>query len=55
MEQLPERAFDVGNRGTCMAVTMAGGNGAEGFNSLFSNIYSTFLQRAYDQIMPRFG
>lgn len=49
MEQLPERAFDVGIAEQ-HAVTMAGGMAAEGLIP-FCNIYSTFLQRAYDQII----
>lgn len=49
MEQLPERAFDVGIAEQ-HAVTMAGGMAAEGLVP-FCNIYSTFLQRAYDQII----
>ena len=49
MEQLPDRAFDVGIAEQ-HAVTMAGGMAAEGLVP-FCNIYSTFLQRAYDQII----
>jgi 1-deoxy-D-xylulose-5-phosphate synthase len=49
MEQLPERAFDVGIAEQ-HAVTMAGGMAAEGLIP-FCNIYSTFLQRAYDQVI----
>jgi 1-deoxy-D-xylulose-5-phosphate synthase len=49
MEHLPERAFDVGIAEQ-HAVTMAGGMAAEGLVP-FCNIYSTFLQRAYDQII----
>jgi 1-deoxy-D-xylulose-5-phosphate synthase len=49
MEQIPERAFDVGIAEQ-HAVTMAGGMAAEGLVP-FCNIYSTFLQRAYDQII----
>ncbi len=49
MEKLPERAFDVGIAEQ-HAVTMAGGMAAEGLVP-FCNIYSTFLQRAYDQII----
>lgn len=49
MEQLPERAFDVGIAEQ-HAVTMAGAMAAEGLIP-FCNIYSTFLQRAYDQII----
>jgi 1-deoxy-D-xylulose-5-phosphate synthase len=49
MEQIPERAFDVGIAEQ-HAVTMASGMAAEGLVP-FCNIYSTFLQRAYDQII----
>ncbi|MBC8767397.1 1-deoxy-D-xylulose-5-phosphate synthase [Arenibacter sp. BSSL-BM3] len=49
MEQLPDRAFDVGIAEQ-HAVTMAAGMAAEGLVP-FCNIYSTFLQRAYDQII----
>ena len=50
MEAFPERAFDVGIAEQ-HAVTMAAGLAAEGMIP-FCNIYSTFLQRAYDQIDP---
>jgi len=49
MEELPERAFDVGIAEQ-HAVTLAAGMAIEGFIP-FCNIYSTFLQRAYDQII----
>lgn len=49
MEQIPERAFDVGIAEQ-HAVTMAAGMAAEGLVP-FCNIYSTFLQRAYDQVI----
>ncbi|MEM1259001.1 MAG: 1-deoxy-D-xylulose-5-phosphate synthase [Bacteroidota bacterium] len=49
MEQLPERAFDVGIAEQ-HAVTLAAGMAAEGLIP-FCNIYSTFLQRAYDQVI----
>ncbi|MCK0190492.1 1-deoxy-D-xylulose-5-phosphate synthase [Arenibacter sp. F20364] len=49
MEQIPERAFDVGIAEQ-HAVTLAGGMATEGLVP-FCNIYSTFLQRAYDQII----
>ncbi|NJB71686.1 1-deoxy-D-xylulose-5-phosphate synthase [Saonia flava] len=49
MEQIPERAFDVGIAEQ-HAVTMAAGMAAEGLIP-FCNIYSTFLQRAYDQVI----
>ncbi len=48
-EQFPERAFDVGIAEQ-HAVTFAAGLAAEGFKP-FCAIYSTFLQRAYDQIV----
>jgi len=49
MEQIPERAFDVGIAEQ-HAVTMAAGMAAEGLLP-FCAIYSTFLQRAYDQLI----
>jgi len=49
MEALPERAFDVGIAEQ-HAVTMAAGMAAEGLIP-FCNIYSTFLQRGYDQLI----
>ncbi len=49
MEELPARAFDVGIAEQ-HAVTLAAGMAAEGLVP-FCNIYSTFLQRAYDQII----
>ena len=49
MEEIPERAFDVGIAEQ-HAVTMAAGMAAEGMVP-FCNIYSTFLQRAYDQVI----
>ncbi len=49
MAQLPDRAFDVGIAEQ-HAVTMAAGLAAEGMVP-FCNIYSTFLQRAYDQVI----
>lgn len=45
----PERFFDVGIAEQ-HAVTMAAGLAAEGFKPVVA-IYSTFLQRAYDQIL----
>ncbi len=45
----PERAFDVGIAEQ-HAVTFAAGLAAEGFKP-FAAIYSTFLQRAYDQVV----
>lgn len=49
MEELPGRAFDVGIAEQ-HAVTMAAGMATEGLVP-FCNIYSTFLQRAYDQVI----
>ena len=49
MAEMPERAFDVGIAEQ-HAVTMAAGMAAEGLVP-FCNIYSTFLQRAYDQVI----
>ncbi|MCK5440516.1 MAG: 1-deoxy-D-xylulose-5-phosphate synthase [Maribacter sp.] len=49
MEEIPERAFDVGIAEQ-HAVTLSAGMAAEGLVP-FCNIYSTFLQRAYDQII----
>jgi 1-deoxy-D-xylulose-5-phosphate synthase len=49
MAALPERAFDVGIAEQ-HAVTLAAGMAAEGLVP-FCNIYSTFLQRAYDQVI----
>lgn len=49
MEVFPERAIDVGIAEQ-HAVTLAGGLAAEGL-VVFCTIYSTFLQRAYDQII----
>ncbi len=49
MDAFPERAFDVGIAEQ-HAVTFATGMATQGFN-VFCNIYSTFLQRAYDQVI----
>lgn len=49
MEEIPNRAFDVGIAEQ-HAVTMAAGMASEGLIP-FCNIYSTFLQRAYDQVI----
>ena len=49
MEEIPERAFDVGIAEQ-HAVTLAAGMSTQGLIP-FCNIYSTFLQRAYDQII----
>lgn len=49
MEALPERAFDVGIAEQ-HAVTLSAGMATQGM-TVFCNIYSTFLQRAYDQVI----
>ena len=48
-KKFPERTFDVGIAEQ-HAVTFAAGLACEGFKP-FCTIYSTFLQRAYDQLM----
>lgn len=49
MDVFPERAFDVGIAEQ-HAVTLSAGMATQGM-VVFCNIYSTFLQRAYDQII----
>ncbi|MCF6166987.1 1-deoxy-D-xylulose-5-phosphate synthase [Lutibacter sp.] len=49
LEELPERAFDVGIAEQ-HAVTLAAGMATQGLIP-YCTIYSTFLQRAYDQII----
>ncbi len=49
MDAFPERAFDVGIAEQ-HAVTLAAGMATRGF-SVYCAIYSTFLQRAYDQVI----
>lgn len=49
MDQMPSRAFDVGIAEQ-HAVTFAAGMAAQGMLP-FCNIYSSFMQRAYDQII----
>ncbi len=49
MEKFPQRAFDVGIAEQ-HAVTLAAGMATHGM-VVFCNIYSTFLQRAYDQVI----
>lgn len=49
METFPERAFDVGIAEQ-HAVTLSAGMATQGM-VVFCNIYSTFLQRAYDQVI----
>ncbi|MEM7486270.1 MAG: 1-deoxy-D-xylulose-5-phosphate synthase [Bacteroidota bacterium] len=49
MEEMPERAFDVGIAEQ-HAVTLAAGMASQGLIP-FCTIYSTFLQRAYDQVI----
>ncbi len=49
MDKMPERAFDVG---ICEqhAVTLSAGLATQGMR-VFCNIYSTFMQRAYDMVI----
>ena len=49
MEKMPDRAFDVG---ICEqhAVTLSAGLATQGMK-VFCNIYSSFMQRAYDQVV----
>ena len=49
MDAFPDRAFDVGIAEQ-HAVTLAAGMATQGM-VVFCNIYSTFLQRAYDQVI----
>ncbi|MFD1094681.1 1-deoxy-D-xylulose-5-phosphate synthase [Salegentibacter chungangensis] len=49
MQAFPERAFDVGIAEQ-HAVTLSAGMATQGF-TVFCAIYSTFLQRAYDQLI----
>jgi len=49
MDEFPKRAFDVGIAEQ-HAVTLAAGMATQGM-IVFCNIYSTFLQRAYDQLI----
>jgi len=49
MDEFPDRAFDVGIAEQ-HAVTLAAGMATQGLIP-FCNIYSTFLQRAYDQVI----
>ena len=49
MQAFPERAFDVGIAEQ-HAVTLSAGMATQGF-VVFCAIYSTFLQRAYDQVI----
>ncbi|WP_442787540.1 1-deoxy-D-xylulose-5-phosphate synthase [Flavobacterium suncheonense] len=49
MDAIPERAFDVGIAEQ-HAVTLSAGMATQGM-VVFCNIYSTFLQRAYDQVI----
>ena len=49
MKKMPNRAFDVGIAEQ-HAVTMSAGMAKEGLIP-FCNIYSTFMQRAYDQVI----
>lgn len=49
MDKMPDRAFDVG---ICEqhAVTLSAGMATQGMR-VFCNIYSTFMQRAFDQVV----
>lgn len=49
MDEMPDRAFDVG---ICEqhAVTLSAGMATQGLR-VFCNIYSSFMQRAYDQVI----
>jgi 1-deoxy-D-xylulose-5-phosphate synthase len=49
MDEMPDRAFDVG---ICEqhAVTLSAGLATQGIK-VFCNIYSSFMQRAYDQVI----
>jgi len=49
MDEIPQRAFDVGIAEQ-HAVTLAAGMATQGLIP-FCNVYSTFLQRAYDQVI----
>jgi 1-deoxy-D-xylulose-5-phosphate synthase len=49
MDEIPDRAFDVGIAEQ-HAVTLSAGMATQGM-IVFCNIYSTFLQRAYDQVI----
>ncbi|MGB1210244.1 MAG: 1-deoxy-D-xylulose-5-phosphate synthase, partial [Lacinutrix venerupis] len=49
MDEIPERAFDVGIAEQ-HAVTLAAGMATQNLIP-FCNVYSTFLQRAYDQVI----
>jgi 1-deoxy-D-xylulose-5-phosphate synthase len=49
MEAMPDRAFDVGIAEQ-HAVTFSAGMATQG-KVVFCNIYSTFMQRAYDQVI----
>lgn len=49
MDAMPERAIDVGIAEQ-HAVTLAAGMATQGM-AVYCNIYSTFLQRAYDQVI----
>lgn len=49
MDELPDRAFDVGIAEQ-HAVTLAAGMATQGI-MVYCTIYSTFLQRAYDQVI----
>ena len=49
MDQMPDRAFDVGITEQ-HSVTLSAGMATQGMK-VFCNIYSSFMQRAYDQVV----
>ena len=49
MEKMPDRAFDVGIAEQ-HAVTISAGMATQGMK-VFCNVYSSFMQRAYDQVV----
>src|SRR6266496_2482534 len=49
MEKMPDRAFDVGIAEQ-HAVTLSAGMATQGMK-VFCNVYSSFIQRAYDQVI----
>ena len=49
MDKMPDRAFDVGVTEQ-HAVTLSAGMATQGLK-VFCNIYSSFMQRAYDQVL----
>ena len=49
MREMPDRAFDVGIAEQ-HAVTFSAGLATQGL-TVFCNIYSSFMQRGYDQVV----